>query len=138
MCWHADTIAKATVDLIFAVVPCLNTNLRARFASATPPPESTWKPPPVPDPPVTAQEEEARVEQAQAHKAAQMAQMEAHVHALQNPQPLDPGMVRAPPLSPDWAQAWAQAQAHEEVQKAAQKAGEDAYVRSMALNGWPP
>ncbi len=69
---------------------------------------------------------------------AQKAQMEAHMRAVQNPQPLDPGMVRAPQPSPEWAQAWAQAQAHEDVQKAAQKAGEDAYARAMALNGWPP
>ncbi len=73
-----------------------------------------------------------------AHKAAQKAQMEAHVRALQNQQPLDPGMVRAHPPSPEWAQAWAQAQGHEEVQKAAQKAGDDAYARVMTLNGWPP
>ncbi len=31
---HANTIAKATVDRVFAVVPCLNTNLSANYAGA--------------------------------------------------------------------------------------------------------
>ncbi len=62
----------------------------------------------------------------------------AILHSFCYPQPLDQGMVRAPPPSPDWAQAQAQAQAHEEVQKAAQKAGEDAYAHAMVLNGCPP
>jgi hypothetical protein len=74
---HADTFAKATVHRVFAAVPGLNNNdLRARFAGTTPPPGSTWKPP-VPDPPVRAQEE-ARMGQAHAHQAAQKAQMEAY------------------------------------------------------------
>ncbi len=55
---------------------------------------------------VTAQEE-ARMGQAQAHKAAQKVQMEAHVRALQNPPLLSPDMVRAPVPFPEWAQAWA-------------------------------
>ncbi len=38
---HANTIAKATVDWVFAAVPCLNTNLRANYAGALPP-EDTW------------------------------------------------------------------------------------------------
>jgi hypothetical protein len=58
---HADTIAKATVDRVFAAVPGLNTNLRARFAGA-PPPGSPWKPPP------------HIVPYQQAHKAALVAQ----------------------------------------------------------------
>ncbi len=74
-------------------------------------------------------------------KAAQKAQMEAYVRALQNPpvgaQPLQSlEKVLAPAPSPEWAQAWAQAQAHEEAQNATQKAGEDAYARALALNGW--
>ncbi len=99
---HAYSIAKTTVDWVFAAVPCLNTNLSARIAGASPP-GSTWKPPPlpVPDPPVTAQEVEpfivgGQVYQ-QAHKAAQKVQLEEHVCALQNQQPLDPAIVRAPP-----------------------------------------
>jgi hypothetical protein len=139
---NADAFAKATVDRVFAAVPGLNKNeLRERFAG---PPGSTWKPPPLPDPPVRAQEE-ARMGQAHQHphQAAQQAQMEAYVRAQQNPpvraQPLlSPDMMRLPAPSPEWAPAWAQAQAHEEARKAARKAGEDAYARALALNGWPP
>jgi hypothetical protein len=59
---------------------------------------------------VTAQEEEQHImgqAYQQAHKAAQKAQLEAHVPALQNQQPLDLTIVRAPPPSPAWARAWA-------------------------------
>ncbi len=38
---HANTIAKATVDRVFAVVPCLKNASRANYAGA-PPPENTW------------------------------------------------------------------------------------------------
>jgi hypothetical protein len=49
---HADAIAKATVDWVFAVVPGLDKNeLRARFAGVTLP-GSTWKPFPPPPGPV--------------------------------------------------------------------------------------
>jgi hypothetical protein len=115
---HADTIAKAIVDRVFAAVPGLNTNLSARFAGA-----------PLPGSLVPYQ---------QAHKAALAAGREAHVRSLQNPPPPDPTIVvRAPPPSPVWVRAWAEAQGHVEAEMAVQKAEEDAYVRSMALNGWP-
>ncbi len=116
---HSDAFAKATVDWVFAVVPSLNTNLRARFAGVMPPPGSTWKLPLVTDPPVRAQEE-ACMGQEQAHQVEQKAQMETYVRAMQNPPLLSPDMVRAPAPSPEcqWAPAWAQAQVHEEEQKA--------------------
>jgi hypothetical protein len=70
--------------------------------------------------------------------AAQAAQLEAHVRALQNPPPPDPTIVRVSPASPEWARAWAEAQGHAEAERAVQKAGDDSYVCLMALNGWPP
>jgi hypothetical protein len=115
---HADTIAKAIVDRVFAAVPGLNTNLSARFAGALLP--------------------GSLVPYQQAHKAALAAGREAHVRSLQNPPPPDPTIVRAPPPSPEWARAWAEMQGHSEAERAVQKAENDAYMRLMALNGWAP
>jgi hypothetical protein len=88
---NANIIAKATVDRVFAAVPGLNTNLRARFAGAPPPHLVPYQ---------------------QEHKTAQAAQLKVQVSALQNPPPQDPTIVRAPPRSPEWARAWAEMQGH--------------------------
>jgi hypothetical protein len=112
---HPKTIAKATVDRIFAAVPCLNAKLCSRFSDPPPPNLIPYQ---------------------QAHKAAQAAQLTANVNALQNPPPPDPTILRAPPPSPEWVRAWAEMQGHSEADRAVQKAEEDAYMRSMARDGW--
>jgi hypothetical protein len=113
---HANTIAKVTVNGVFAAVPGLDAKLRARFSDPPPPNLILYQ---------------------QAHKAAQAAQLTAHVNALQNPPPPDPTIVRAPPPSPDKCpRAWAGMQAESEAERAVQKAGDDPYMCLMARDGW--